>query len=185
MRRVSPSSDQPDHTCTRKATMNRHLSRLLFSLTAPWLLLSWGAAALAAQQPAAAEHLEAVATRELAWEAITPAGFDEGMEIAVVRGDPAAHGQPYALRLRFPDGYRFPPHWHPVDENLTVLEGTFLLAMGEAAEETRLQRYAAGDYLFMPATHPHFGGAVGLTVIQLHGTGPFDIIVVGSPEDVR
>jgi quercetin dioxygenase-like cupin family protein len=165
--------------------MNRHRPKL-FTAVAPWLLLAWSAAAVAAQQPStAAQHLETTAANELAWEPITPAGFEAGMEIAVVRGDPGAQGQLYALRLRFPDGYRFPPHWHPVDENLTVLEGTFLLAMGEAADEAQLQRYAAGDYLFMPARHPHFGGAVGSTVIQLHGLGPFDIVVVGSPEDVR
>jgi hypothetical protein len=27
----------------------------------------------------------------------------------------------------------------------------------------------------MPATRPHFGGARGATVIQLHGQGPFKI----------
>jgi quercetin dioxygenase-like cupin family protein len=126
-----------------------------------------------------------VIAHDLTWEPIAPPGFDPGMEIAVVRGDPSAEGEPYALRLRFPDGYRFPPHWHPVDENVTVLEGTFLLAMGERADEGQLRRYAAGDYLFIEGRHPHYGGASGRTVIQLHGLGPFDIIVVGSPEDVR
>jgi hypothetical protein len=35
--------------------------------------------------------------------------------------------------------------------------------------------YEAGDFLFMPATKPHFGGVKGATVIQLHGQGPFVI----------
>lgn len=141
------------------------------------------AAPLAAQQ-----HGGAFVTRPasaLEWSPIQPPGFDAGMEIAVVHGDPAAAGQPYVVRLRFSDGYRFPPHYHPVAENVTVIEGTFLLAMGEKTNESMLARYQPGDYLFIDARHPHFGGAMGRTVIQLHGQGPFEIIVVGSPEDRR
>jgi quercetin dioxygenase-like cupin family protein len=126
-----------------------------------------------------------VGARDLRWEPIAPPGFDPGMEIAVVHGDPGAAGEAYTLRLRFPDGYRFPPHWHPVTENVTVLEGTFLLAMGERTDEARIRSYAPGDYLYIEGRHPHYGGATGRTVIQLHGTGPFDIVVVGSPEDIR
>ncbi|HEU4721581.1 MAG TPA: cupin domain-containing protein [Gemmatimonadaceae bacterium] len=126
-----------------------------------------------------------VRASSLAWAPIQPTGFDSGMEIAVVRGDPAAAGKPYVVRLRFNDGYRFPPHWHPVAENLSVLEGQFLLAMGEKADESRLTTYQPGDYLFIESKHPHFGGAKGRTAIQLHGVGPFEIVVVGSPQDKR
>lgn len=109
-------------------------------------------------------------------------GFDSGMQIAVLSGDPAGDG-PYVIRLTFPDGYRFPPHWHPMTENLTVLEGTFLLAMGESADESAIVEYSPGDYLYIPAEHPHYGGAEGYTEIQLHGMGPFDINVVGQETD--
>lgn len=121
----------------------------------------------------------------LKWSPIQPPGFDAGTEIAVVRGDPAAAGKPYVIRLRFPDGYRFPPHWHPAAENVTVLEGRFLVAMGEKADASRLAGYGPGDFVFVEAKHPHFGGAQGRTAIQLHGMGPFDIVVVGSPQDKR
>lgn len=121
----------------------------------------------------------------LKWDPIQPPGFDKGAELTVVRGDPSAAGKPYVIRLRFPDGYRFPPHWHPVAENLTVLEGQFLVAMGEKADESRLVTYRPGDFVFVAAKHPHFGGARGQTAIQLHGVGPFDIVVVGSPQDKR
>lgn len=126
-----------------------------------------------------------VAEAALDWAPMTPPGFDEGMEIAGIYGDPAAAGGMYTIRLRFPDGYRFPPHFHPKAENVTVLDGTFLLAMGEESDEDRLRAYVPGDYLFIEAEHPHFGGARGETIVQLHGEGPFDIIVVGSPQDKR
>lgn len=106
-------------------------------------------------------------------------GFDSGMQIAVLSGDPNGDG-PYVLRLAFPDGYEFPPHWHPMTENVTVLEGTFLLAMGDEVDESAITEYAPGDYLYIPAEHPHFGGAKGYTQIQLHGIGPFEITVVGQ-----
>lgn len=118
-----------------------------------------------------------VAEEDVQYEPIEVPGFDSGMEIAVLSGDPYAEG-PYVLRLAFPDGYTFPPHWHPMAENVTVLEGTFLLAMGETEGEAEPTEYGPGDFLHIPAEHPHYGGADGRTAIQLHGTGPFEINVV-------
>jgi quercetin dioxygenase-like cupin family protein len=159
------------------------------------LLVAAAAFALIAAAPAAAQNQNLVpaangefvpvVNEDIEWSPITPPGFDEGMEIATIHGDPSIDGGLYTLRLRFPDGYRFPPHFHPRAENVTVLEGTFLLSMGEAADEDLLESYEPGDYIFIEGEHPHFGGARGETAIQLHGMGPFDIIVVGSPEDRR
>lgn len=154
-------------------------------LTAFLVLAAAPAAAQQHQSGAADGPIVIVPASELAWGPIQPPGFDAGMEISVIRGDPSVAGQPYVIRLRFRDGYRFPPHFHPVTENLTVLEGTFLLAMGEKADESRLQTYSPGDFIFVEGEHPHFGGAIGRTTIQLHGMGPFDIIVVGSEQDRR
>jgi hypothetical protein len=47
--------------------------------------------------------------------------------------------------------------------------------MGSQPDDAKLKTYEAGDFLFMPATHPHFGRVRGATVIQLHGQGPFVI----------
>lgn len=111
---------------------------------------------------------------------ITPPVFQPGMQIAVLSGDPGAAG-PYTLRLSFPDGYRFPAHWHPAVENLTVLSGTFLLGEGTEENWDDLTTYQPGDYLHIPPRSSHYGGATGATVIQLHGTGPFEIIL-SNPE---
>lgn len=118
----------------------------------------------------------------LTWNDIEVPGFLPGMQIAAISGDPSVADEPYTLRLLFPDGYVFPPHWHPRAENVTVLEGTFLLAMGETFDRDELKSYAPGDYLYIAAENPHFGGAEGRTVIQLHGIGPFDILVVEGEE---
>ena len=54
--------------------------------------------------------------------------------------------------------------------------------MGETADASKLKSYGVGDYLHIEPSKPHFGGARGATVIQLHGTGPFAINVVGMPK---
>jgi len=58
-----------------------------------------------------------------------------------------------------------------------VLSGTFLLAMGKTADEAAIQTYQPGAFVYIPGEHPHYGGAEGETVIQLHGLNPFKIIL--------
>lgn len=140
------------------------------------VLLAAFVSAPAFAQPAEPMHAT-VPSAELEYADIQPEGFEPGMKIAAIHGDPAIADQQYVIRLSFPDGYRFPPHYHPNSENLTVLSGTFLLAMGEKADESKLQSYEPGDFLYIPPEDPHFGGAKGETVIQLHGTGPFEILL--------
>jgi quercetin dioxygenase-like cupin family protein len=114
----------------------------------------------------------------LSWSPLELPEFAPGTEIAVLNGNPAGSGQ-YTVRLRFPDGYLFPAHWHPMDEHLTVVSGTFLLGMGDrfnSLDDVRV--YHPGDFLVAPARMPHYGGARGVTVIQLHGEGPFGTTTV-------
>ena len=128
----------------------------------------------------AADSMVMVRATAVKWGPLEVPGFKPGIEIGVIAGDPSKAG-PYTLRLRFPSGYAFPAHWHPVDENLTVISGQFYLGMGEKADRTKMRAYAPGDYLLLPATKPHFGRVVGRTIVQLHGTGPFEIKLVEQP----
>jgi len=132
--------------------------------------------ALSANTTAQMPEMKAVTGSALTFTPLSVPGFAEGMTMAPMVGDPSVADQAYTLRLKFPAGYRFPAHFHPKAENLTVISGTFLLAMGkdESAAQTK---YAPGDYLFIPPTMPHSGGADVETVIQLHGVGPFEIIL--------
>lgn len=134
-----------------------------------------------AQMPDTKAHqmadMKATLASAMVWNDLVVPGFAPGTKIAAILGDPAVADQPYTLRLKFPDGYRFPAHWHPKVENLTVLSGTFLLSMG-GKEGGPYTQYAPGAYLFIPPTMPHSGGATGETVIQLHGIGPFEIKLV-------
>ena len=135
-----------------------------------------------AAAPMYAPDVHMVANSSLAWSDFMPAGFDPGMKLAVINGDPGKTGE-YTVRLQFPAGYRFPVHWHPGAENLTVVSGTFQLGMGNTANWNALKNYAPGDYIYIPPRHAHFGGSAssGPSVIQLHGEGPFQVML-GAPK---
>jgi uncharacterized protein (TIGR02246 family) len=119
-------------------------------------------------------NMETKTGTAVAWNDLVVPGFDPGAKIAVLHGDPGGTSD-YTIRLQFPAGYRFPVHWHPKGEHLTVLSGTFQLAMGNTADWNALKTYAPGDFIYMPAEHAHYGSVQGVTVIQLHGDGPFAI----------
>jgi uncharacterized protein (TIGR02246 family) len=110
----------------------------------------------------------------ITWTPLSVPGFDPGVTMAVINGDPSK-ATAYTLRLKFPAGYRFPVHWHPNAENVTVLSGSFQLAMGNTADWSQIKTYGPGDFIYAPARHAHFGGAQTETVVQLHGIGPFAI----------
>jgi quercetin dioxygenase-like cupin family protein len=142
-------------------------------------------AAAVAQEPVTLTGLEPAEHSIVRSDAVTYApieipGFDSGMMIAVVHGDPNAETGDYTIRLKFPDGYRFPAHYHPMAEHVTVLNGTFLLAMGDEVDTAAIQEYEPGAFLYIPPKNPHYGGAEGVTEIQLHGENPFQIVLVES-----
>ncbi|HKW31823.1 MAG TPA: cupin domain-containing protein [Candidatus Acidoferrum sp.] len=108
----------------------------------------------------------------------------KGAEIATVSGDPSAEGAPFVLRFRCADGAKIPAHWHPTDENATVLKGTFLVGIGEAFDESKLQTMNVGNFMVMPKEVRHFGTCKGDTIVQLHGAGPFKVNWV-NPSEVQ
>ena len=57
-----------------------------------------------------------------------PGFLPPGAGFAVMQGDPSKAGV-YTVRLKLPNGYQFPSHFHPTDEHVTVLSGTFLVGM--------------------------------------------------------
>jgi quercetin dioxygenase-like cupin family protein len=108
----------------------------------------------------------------------------KGCDLAAVSGDPNAEGAPFVLRLRCVDGAKIPAHWHPTDENVTVLKGIFLVGMGETFDESKLQPMNVGNFVAMPKEMRHFGLCKGETIVQVHGAGPFKVNWV-NPSEVQ
>ena len=104
-------------------------------------------------------------------------GFAAGAKISVLQGNPADTGY-FVLRLSLPDGYAIPPHWHPTTEIVTVLRGTFLLGMGERADRSTAKSMAVGEVQAIEPRMAHYAWAQGNTVVQVHGSGPFQLNLV-------
>jgi quercetin dioxygenase-like cupin family protein len=151
------------------------------------LLAFFGAAVVRGQDDAGhsagAKHV-AVRPDALKWGP-APATLPRGAEMAVLVGDPRKAGAPFVVRVKMPAGYKVPPHWHPVDEDVTVLEGTLLLGKGGKFDAARLEALPAGSFSHMPRTMRHFAVARGRTVLQVNGVGPFTINYVNSADDPR
>jgi quercetin dioxygenase-like cupin family protein len=114
---------------------------------------------------------------DLKWKPII-----KGCEIAVVDGNPDAEGQPFVVRFHCADGAKTPPHWHPTDENITVIKGAFLVGMGDTFDESKLQTMNPGNFLMMPKEMRHFAMAKGDMILQAHGIGPFKVNWVNPSE---
>ncbi len=107
-----------------------------------------------------------------------------GCDLATVAGDPSAEGAPFVVRLRCADGAKIPAHWHPTDENVTVLKGTFLAGMGVTFDETKMITMNVGNFVTMPKEMRHFAMSRGETIVQVHGAGPFKVNWV-NPSEVQ
>ncbi len=110
-----------------------------------------------------------------------PPSVPPGAKMAAISGDPSKP-EPFTIRLQLPAGYTLAPHWHPTDEHVTVLSGTFSAAMGKAFDDKALGDLPAGSYAVMAATMPHFARAKTATTLQVHGMGPFVVNYV-NPAD--
>ena len=134
-------------------------------------------AVLAALALTASAHAQAPAIKWGPAPAILPAG----VRMAVLAGDP---GQPgvFTLRLELPAGTRVLPHFHPTDEYLTVISGTFILGMGDSVDVAKATALPAGAFGTVAANMHHYAVARGKTVVQVSGMGPFVLTYV-NPQD--
>ena len=148
------------------------------------VVLTTAALAKAGRQtaPPARAHL-LIAPEAVVWQPVPPgwadgpppAGYTLGRsEVAIIQGDPTKEGSPFVIRIRSTPGTPLPPHWHSIDENITVLSGVFCVGTGDTLNEHACRDMPAGSYLVMPKGMHHFAVAKG-DVVQIHGVGPFTI----------
>jgi quercetin dioxygenase-like cupin family protein len=118
------------------------------------------------------------------WSA-APDAFPAGAQFAVLDGNPMGTSGNYIVRLKMPDGYVIPPHWHPADELVTVIEGSFAVGMGEQFSEAALKTLGVGGFVKMPEGMRHYAKANGAAVVQVSGPAPFKITYVNPSDDPR
>lgn len=129
------------------------------------------------------EHHIFVDPLRLEWKP-APAVLPPGAQAAVLAGDPSKPGL-FTMRIRLPDGYRIPPHFHAVDEHVTVVAGTFVVGLGETWSDSGGTVLPAGGFAVMPAGMRHFVSTRGETVLQIHAVGPWGLTYVNATDDPR
>ena len=122
-----------------------------------------------------------VSANDLKWGAPPPV-FEKGASFTVVSGDPGKPGL-FVVRLKMPAGYKIAPHWHPTDEHVTVLAGTFALGMGEKFDQATMKELPTGGYALLPAEMRHYAMAKTEATVQVHGMGPFQLTYVNPGDD--
>jgi len=125
-------------------------------------------------------HAQGGAAPAIKWGP-APAIFPAGAQMAVMQGDPSGTGL-FTVRLRLPNGYKFPPHTHPTDEHVTVVSGSFAVGMGKTFDASKTMTLNAGGFVTAPANEAHYAVAHGPTVVQVHAMGPFAMTYV-NPAD--
>jgi quercetin dioxygenase-like cupin family protein len=112
-----------------------------------------------------------------------PAFVPPGAQLAVLEGDPTASTGDFTIRLKMPEGYRIPPHWHPNRENVTVISGTLKVGMGDTFDEAKLASFGAGAFAYLDPNMHHYAMASGETVVQVHGMSPLAFNYVNPSDD--
>ena len=139
------------------------------------LMMCTGATAVAADSPIVSS------SKEVKWGPAPPI-LPKGAMMAVMAGDPGAAGL-VAVRLKMPAGYKIPAHWHPTDEQVTVLSGTLAIGMGDKLDETKGVTLRAGGFGVAPAHMNHYAWTKTGAVIQINLMGPFALTYVNAADD--
>lgn len=96
-------------------------------------------------------------------------------DVEILYGDPDVARQPFVMRIHELPGSVVPPHTHPVDENITVVQGTWYFGLGDTFDPKSLKELKTGSYAFAPAGSSMFGFCPEGAIVQVHGIGPFEI----------
>ena len=106
-----------------------------------------------------------------------PPTLPAGCEMAVLDGDPQGEDL-FTVRFRVEDVLVMPPHWHPKDERVTVIEGKVAVAFGADSRREGATEFGPGDY-YVNARHAvHVVWIEGPTVLQITGIGPWKAVPV-------
>lgn len=119
---------------------------------------------------------------DLKWQDV--AALPPGAQIAVIEGRMSEEG-PITARLKLPANYRIPPHFHPVQERVTVLSGTMNIGMGDKFDQAKTTAMKPGTVLLMPPKMHHFAWTSEETVFQLNVTGPWTVTYLNPADDPR
>jgi quercetin dioxygenase-like cupin family protein len=99
----------------------------------------------------------------------------EGGRQVVILGDPSKPGM-YVVRNTFAPGQGSKPHFHSQDRYITVIKGTWWVALGPSADvydPNKMTAMKPGSFVLHPAGGHHYDAAKDEEVtVQIMGMGP-------------
>jgi quercetin dioxygenase-like cupin family protein len=143
-------------------------------------IVLWALAGPASAQ-GTSESQSFINPKDIKWSDAPPS-MPKGAKLAVLQGDPGKAG-PFVVRLMVPPGYKVAPHWHSQDESLTVISGTLYFGTGDKVETAKAHMLSTGGFHFLSGKDHHYVFAKTRAVIQVNGSGPFDMTYVSAGDD--
>ena len=142
----------------------------------------FGACFIAASVGAQHGSHQITTPNDLKWE--DAAALPPGAKIAVIEGKMNQEG-PITARIKLPANYKLPPHFHAVQERVTVLSGTVNIGMGDTFDAQKTTAMKPGTVLLMPPKMHHFAWTTEETIFQLNVTGPWGVTYLNPADDPR
>jgi hypothetical protein len=127
--------------------------------------------------------MTAVSPKDVKW-VDAPPSLPKGAKVAVIYGDPAKPAL-FVMRAKMPANYKIPPHWHPADENVTVLSGTLFMGHGDKMDTSAGTALTAGAFMSMPAKAHHYAYTKKEAILQISSMGPWAINYLNPTDDPR
>lgn len=113
-----------------------------------------------------------VYAKDIQWKPCPP-NLPETCEMAVLEGNPKSNDL-YTVRFKMTGELIMPPHNHPKDERVTVLQGKVYVAFGKDANKEEAKEFGPGDYYVNARDAIHTVWADSSTIIQITGIGPWE-----------
>jgi quercetin dioxygenase-like cupin family protein len=112
-----------------------------------------------------------VYAKEIQWKPCPP-NLPSHCEMCVLEGDPKSSDL-FSVRFRVGNGFVMPPHTHPKDERVTVIEGRVAVAFGPDGSRENAKQFGPGDYYVNARDAIHTVWADTTSIIQITGIGPW------------
>lgn len=137
-----------------------------------WLLCGVGACLLATTASSQTRSIPLSEFKAMSVDDIKPTGTSSQV---VLFGDPTKPGI-YAVQITFKAGSGSRPHFHDQDRFVTVVKGTWYVALGPDSDvynPTKMTAMKAGSFVYHPAFGHHYDGAHEEdATVRIIGMGP-------------
>jgi len=114
-----------------------------------------------------------VLAKDIQWQPCPP-NLPEGCGMAILEGNPKINDL-FTVRFKISGTFIMPPHTHPKDERVTILQGKAYVAFGKGATRKEAKEFGPGDYYVNARNAIHTVWADPSTIIQITGIGPWEV----------